>query len=240
MLVPKSLDPVARGRKMPVPDERPSEKIAKLFPQTDPLKDPPRETEDRPKPPEAPVPPQAARATRAFADPAIQAAIAKPVPLPEARPRIEPVSAKPHRRHLRRYRPVDETPVVELDPRIAGAAAAQARPQRRGARAVGKRRQAGQAAAQAAPCCEAAGRFGRGGNQCRAETGCFAKAARPPRIAAPPKPEPPPLAPLGRRERSQLSRGRKEIDARLDLHGMTQTRAHRVLFSFLQRAHMTA
>ena len=59
----------------------------------------------------------------------------------------------------------------------------------------------------------------------------------PPRVVAPPKPEPPPLASLGRRERSQLSRGRKEIDARLDLHGMTQTRAHRVLFSFLQRAH---
>jgi len=48
---------------------------------------------------------------------------------------------------------------------------------------------------------------------------------------------PPPLAPLGRRERSQLSRGRKQIDARLDLHGMTQTRAHRALFGFLQRAH---
>jgi DNA-nicking Smr family endonuclease len=58
-----------------------------------------------------------------------------------------------------------------------------------------------------------------------------------PRIIAPPKPEPPPLAPIGRRERSHLSRGRKEIDARLDLHGMTQTRAHRTLFGFLQRAH---
>jgi DNA-nicking Smr family endonuclease len=48
--------------------------------------------------------------------------------------------------------------------------------------------------------------------------------------------KPPPLVPLGRRERSQLSRGRKEIDARIDLHGMTQTRAHRALLSFLQRA----
>jgi DNA-nicking Smr family endonuclease len=47
----------------------------------------------------------------------------------------------------------------------------------------------------------------------------------------------PPLAPLGRRERLQLSRGRKEIDARLDLHGMTQMRAHRALSGFLQRAH---
>jgi DNA-nicking Smr family endonuclease len=52
-----------------------------------------------------------------------------------------------------------------------------------------------------------------------------------------PAPAAPPLAPLGRRERSQLSRGRKDIDARLDLHGMTQTRAHHALFSFLQRAH---
>ena len=56
-------------------------------------------------------------------------------------------------------------------------------------------------------------------------------------IVSPARPEPPPLAPIGRRERSHLSRGRKEIDARLDLHGMTQTRAHRALFSFLQRAH---
>jgi DNA-nicking Smr family endonuclease len=61
--------------------------------------------------------------------------------------------------------------------------------------------------------------------------------AAPARIVVPPKPEPPPLAPIGRRERSHLSRGRKEIDARLDLHGMTQTRAHRALFGFLQRAH---
>jgi DNA-nicking Smr family endonuclease len=48
---------------------------------------------------------------------------------------------------------------------------------------------------------------------------------------------PPPLAPLPRRERTQLSRGKKQIDARLDLHGMTQTRAHRELSSFLHRSH---
>jgi DNA-nicking Smr family endonuclease len=53
----------------------------------------------------------------------------------------------------------------------------------------------------------------------------------------PGKPAVPPLAPLGRRERARLSRGRSEIDARLDLHGMTQTRAHRTLLGFLQRAH---
>jgi DNA-nicking Smr family endonuclease len=58
-------------------------------------------------------------------------------------------------------------------------------------------------------------------------------------IAPPPtkKPVTPPLAPIGRRERSQLSKGRKEIEARLDLHGMTQARAHRALSGFLHRAH---
>ncbi len=65
-----------------------------------------------------------------------------------------------------------------------------------------------------------------------------AEPLQPAKIAAKPKPaSPPPLAPLGRRERSQLSRGKKEIDARLDLHGMTQIRAHRVLSDFLRRAH---
>jgi DNA-nicking Smr family endonuclease len=52
------------------------------------------------------------------------------------------------------------------------------------------------------------------------------------------KPAVPPLAPLGRRERAKLSRGRQEIEARLDLHGMTQTRAHHALSGFLHRAHL--
>jgi DNA-nicking Smr family endonuclease len=52
------------------------------------------------------------------------------------------------------------------------------------------------------------------------------------------RPAPPPLVPLGRRERSQLSRGQKDIEARLDLHGMTQARAHHALAGFLQRAHL--
>src|SRR5579863_776692 len=62
-----------------------------------------------------------------------------------------------------------------------------------------------------------------------------AVSARPPaptRIQPTPRLEPPPLAPIGRRERAHLSRGRKEIDARIDLHGMTQVRAHRALSGF--------
>jgi DNA-nicking Smr family endonuclease len=64
-----------------------------------------------------------------------------------------------------------------------------------------------------------------------------ARPLSPAKAPRPAKPQTPPLAPLGRRERSQLSRGRKEIEARLDLHGMTQTRAHLALSGFLQRAH---
>ena len=57
---------------------------------------------------------------------------------------------------------------------------------------------------------------------------------RPAKLAAPMSP--PPLATLGRRERSHLSRGRRDIDARIDLHGMTQARAHHALLRFLQSA----
>jgi membrane-bound lytic murein transglycosylase A len=115
ILIPKSLDPVARGRKMPVPDERPSEKIAKLFPQVDPLKNQKDQKSDT-KPPEASAapaskeaankepaksaapPPAAAQASTATA------AVAKPVPLPEARPNIKPVRDTRRPRHIRHYR----------------------------------------------------------------------------------------------------------------------------------------
>ncbi|NPU11718.1 DNA mismatch repair protein MutS [Bradyrhizobium sp. 83002] len=55
-------------------------------------------------------------------------------------------------------------------------------------------------------------------------------------IPKPVRPAIPPLVSLGRKERSKLSRGRSEIDARLDLHGMTQSRAHQALHHFLHRA----
>ena|SRR5579872_4976239 len=68
-----------------------------------------------------------------------------------------------------------------------------------------------------------------------------AKAAPRPIVSVPSpkpgKPAVPPLVGLGRRERTKLSRGKSEIDARLDLHGMTQVRAHHALLGFLQRAH---
>ncbi len=36
--------------------------------------------------------------------------------------------------------------------------------------------------------------------------------------------------------KQRVARGREPIDARIDLHGMTQSRAHAVLFDFLRRA----
>jgi DNA-nicking Smr family endonuclease len=54
--------------------------------------------------------------------------------------------------------------------------------------------------------------------------------------AAPPPPKPPPLAPLSRREKQRVARGRLEIDARLDLHGYTQDEAHAALLRFLHKA----
>jgi membrane-bound lytic murein transglycosylase A len=130
ILIPNSLDPMARGRKMPLPDARPSEKIAKLFPQVDPLKDQSKDqSKDQlkdqlkdgkagAKPPEVPAAsatkdaaPAAAAAKSAAAAAAqapaavvpaatTPAVIAKPVPLPEARPNVAP--SREARRH--RYR----------------------------------------------------------------------------------------------------------------------------------------
>jgi membrane-bound lytic murein transglycosylase A len=88
MLVPRSLDPTARGRTMPLPDPRPSAKIARLFPQTDALNSPSKD-QARAAPAAVPSPPTT---------------FAAAVPLPAARPIIAP-SREPRRsRHHRYYR----------------------------------------------------------------------------------------------------------------------------------------
>lgn len=67
----------------------------------------------------------------------------------------------------------------------------------------------------------------------------IAKAAKPKSVkpVAPPPgpPGPPPLAPLEPKTRRRLSRG-AEVDARLDLHGLTQAAAHTRLNAFLRGA----
>jgi membrane-bound lytic murein transglycosylase A len=81
ILVPKSLDPVARGRNMPLPDPRPSKKIAKLFPQVE-TKNPAGAAEPAKKAASGSAP----AATAAAQTSATPAAGAPAVPLPEARP----------------------------------------------------------------------------------------------------------------------------------------------------------
>jgi membrane-bound lytic murein transglycosylase A len=114
MLVPKSLDPLARGRRMPLPDPRPADEIAKLAPPVDPLKDQPKEQNSGSKPSEPPpvaavegakpaVPAQSPAAGPQMS--ASQAAASNAVPLPQARPDIAP-RREAHRQHYhRRYRP---------------------------------------------------------------------------------------------------------------------------------------
>jgi DNA-nicking Smr family endonuclease len=63
------------------------------------------------------------------------------------------------------------------------------------------------------------------------------------RISRPPQPatapsvkKSPSLAPLDKRQKQRVARGRQAIDARIDLHGMTQSQAHDALMRFVRRA----
>jgi len=109
MLVPKSLDPMARGRKLPLPDARPSEKIAKLFPQGAPkdvAKDQPKDQKAATAT-AAPAPAATAAPDATAAPPAASLAQNTPaapsVPLPAARPKIDDDKAT-NLRHRRRHR----------------------------------------------------------------------------------------------------------------------------------------
>jgi DNA-nicking Smr family endonuclease len=51
-----------------------------------------------------------------------------------------------------------------------------------------------------------------------------------------PLPRPPGLAPIDRRLKQKLARGREAIDRSIDLHGLTQAEAHAALVRFLRNA----
>jgi DNA-nicking Smr family endonuclease len=63
-----------------------------------------------------------------------------------------------------------------------------------------------------------------------------APTATEPPPARPAKPFAPPLAPIERRLKRELSRGRAVIDGALDLHGLTQAEAHQALRGFLRHS----
>jgi membrane-bound lytic murein transglycosylase A len=98
MLVPKSLDPVVAGKRMILPDARPSAKIARLFP---PAKGGPKEG---PKEPSKDAKPKAENRQAPVAESKSGAvttdAVPSAVPLPQVRPEVPP----PRRKTLRRYR----------------------------------------------------------------------------------------------------------------------------------------
>jgi membrane-bound lytic murein transglycosylase A len=123
MLVPKSLDPAARARKMPLPDARPSETIARLLDQEKAEKEKEKEKEkEASKPADASTAPGAADAAKTTGPPAndnppkaaesstpaahasaTQTTAAEAVPLPEARPNITPGRDGRRFRHHRLY-----------------------------------------------------------------------------------------------------------------------------------------
>ncbi|HZL60744.1 MAG TPA: Smr/MutS family protein, partial [Pseudolabrys sp.] len=78
------------------------------------------------------------------------------------------------------------------------------------------------------------------------QTETAANAVKPPRPVGPKQASPPlaphtpaapPLTPLSRRMKRGVVRGKQAIDARLDLHGLTQAQAHGALLRFLHNAH---
>jgi membrane-bound lytic murein transglycosylase A len=102
MLVPKSLDPVARGKKLPLPDARPSEQIAKLFRQAVPSPAAAAPAKDQTKDQSKDQPRD--QKTASSATPTVGQAAATIVPLPVERPKSAP-PAELHQsrepRHLR-------------------------------------------------------------------------------------------------------------------------------------------
>jgi membrane-bound lytic murein transglycosylase A len=104
MLVPKAIDPVERGRKMPLPDPRPSEKIAKLFPQTEPAEEQVKDqgkdqTKDQAKDQSKGQAAAAPSSTIAQAT----GSIAPAVPVPEPRPSTAPAPELPRHHYFGRY-----------------------------------------------------------------------------------------------------------------------------------------
>jgi membrane-bound lytic murein transglycosylase A len=110
MLVPKSLDPVALGRRMPLPDPRPSARIARLYPQVDSLKDQQGDQSKDQKKAAAPAvasPSPSASSTAQASAPQISSSqtsasqldATATIPLPQARPDQAPGKRRRHHRN---------------------------------------------------------------------------------------------------------------------------------------------
>ena len=80
------------------------------------------------------------------------------------------------------------------------------------------------------------GRSGSGSGSGSEGRGGSAEASQLPKRRAPSPPDPQPAA-LDRKRARRVARGAEEIEARLDLHGMTQDDAHHALTGFVWRCH---
>jgi membrane-bound lytic murein transglycosylase A len=127
MLVPKSLDPSVRGHHMPLPDARPSERIAKLFPQTE-LKPPEvSKVESSAIDNKAAAKPDTSRSETSVASKPAAPAVTMTTPLPVAKPAaaaVAPAPASP---------PAAATtvPLPEARPAVAPQVAAEAKSQKK-------------------------------------------------------------------------------------------------------------
>ncbi|MEH6951953.1 MltA domain-containing protein [Nitrobacter sp. NHB1] len=105
MLVPNSLDPVARGRTMPLPETRPSARIAELFP---PKAQKPADRKAGPQPSAPSTLAPAGEPAGAAPVSAAKAASSEATPLPAARPEVgssrHQARRHYHRRHYRHER----------------------------------------------------------------------------------------------------------------------------------------
>jgi membrane-bound lytic murein transglycosylase A len=96
MLVPKSLDPVAFGHKVPLPDPRPSARIARLYPQVEPPNDQQANQKNDQKNAAAPA---AAQLSPATSPSAPDVDVTSSIPLPQARRDLAPGQRRRGRHH---------------------------------------------------------------------------------------------------------------------------------------------
>jgi membrane-bound lytic murein transglycosylase A len=127
MLVPKSLDPSARGHHMPLPDARPSERIAKLFPQTEPKPVEAPKVENSATDNKAVAKPDTSRSDKSVASRPAAPAATITTPLPVAKPAAAAVAPSP----ASPPSPATTVPLPEARPAVPPQVATETKPQKK-------------------------------------------------------------------------------------------------------------
>ncbi|MGM4894840.1 murein transglycosylase A [Tardiphaga sp. 839_C3_N1_4] len=127
MLVPKSLDPSARGHHMPLPDARPSERIAKLFPQTEPKPAEASKVENSATDNKAAAKPDTSKSDTSVASKPVAPTVTATRPLPVAKPAVAAVAPAP----TSSPSVATTVPLPEARPAVAPQVAAEAKSQKK-------------------------------------------------------------------------------------------------------------